>query len=333
VNQNIDKMIKNKNLQFEGNYCGNYSEFLLKVGFEEISRIGISVAHRRISHQSSGVLRHTGNTMGERVVNGVIISDAFFQGKKDARIYHDKIEEHVENLGFEERDYFLISNGNLGNNFWHLSWEHDTESRVYCLLDEPFTKRVYSCLVVPRNGNPRIQKVRFNESEDLFDLDGGDISEEVGWVNYGQQILDNGRIVGIEELIDQFYDIKHVFALRDFGETQEKDKAKMEEIYGGYPERFRQNMLKELGEIPRAEYYHNVLGVNDESLFVYHSKGRFEEIAERLSRRDVRDAIILDNGGSVGCYSSWLFPEGGWLNASSRFRPDRISYIGFELKD
>jgi len=71
----------------------------------------------------------------------------------------------------------------------------------------------------------------------------------------------------------------------------------------------------------------------DEYITIYHSIDVVENIAKKLVDKGIKDAIILDNGGSVGLYASWLNNNaGGWLNTCSYFRFERISYIGLILK-
>jgi len=342
--------MKRKRISIDLDYVGDQPEFRMEVYFDSVGRLLLSIAHRQISNRESGVLRHTGNPLGERIVNGRTLSGAFHESKKDARLYHDKIEEHIEALDFSN-DFFLIGNGNLGNNFWNVAWEQDKAPRLYCLKDEPFTTRRYSCLVVPTTGVPRIQDLKFDNLENVLDIE-RDPLEDVDWATYGQRVVEDGEVVWIGKTYEQFYDVKHVLPLKDHGPTKEQDIEKMKKLYEGYPEDYNGNVAQEMfniGErlsitpqgifrdgksrIPLAEYYHNVLGVNDEKMFVWQATGTPEEIGQRMANKGAKDAIILDNGGSVGFYASWLFPEGGWLNASNYFRSDRISWIGVELKD
>jgi hypothetical protein len=300
----------------------------------------ISIAHRRISNRQSGVLRHGGEPRGIKIINGeeILAFSKDERDRNDARIYHDSIPEHIRNLGLDKNKNFILdSNGNLGNNFWNVSWEYDKGKRLYCLKDEPFLSRPYTCFIVPKGGEPRIQRVAFNELEDLIDEDGKNISDEVKWCNYGQQIVKDGKVVPVEDIIEEFYDVRHIFDLRDWADKNDsegeprmkRDLETMKEIYKGYPDKFKDNMLRQLGKLERGRHYHNVLGIDDEGIVIYHSKGKIEDIAERLAKKGVRDAIILDNGGSVGLYASWL---DGFLNKCSYFRPERISYIAFVLK-
>ena len=92
-------------------------------------------------------------------------------------------------------------------------------------------------------------------------------------------------------------------------------------------------MIEELkGGRDRSRYYHSTLGISEEGVVLYHYYDKIEEIAKRLVDKGVKDSIILDQGGSVGAYASWVHPNGGYISSSSYFRPNRISTIAFVLK-
>lgn len=325
--------MKQKNINYESNFYGKQPEFYMHIGFDAIEDIKLSIAHRKPSNKSSGVLRHTGNSQGVRLINGESF-DAFGRDKKDARIYHDSYNEHIQSLGLLGKglDFILFGNGNLGNNFWHLAWQHDEDKRVYCLAEEPFTERTYSCFIVPKRGNSIIRNIRFNEHEYILNDSGQNISDDTAWCNYGQQIVIDGKPIPLEEIIEQFYDVKHIFDLIDYGKRAEKDVKIMNEVYHNYPKDFKSNMINKLvSGYPRAKYYHSTLGVDESGIVLYCHEDTIEGLSKRLVDRGVKDSIILDQGGSVGLWTSWLHPNGGFLNASSYFRPERISTIAIVL--
>jgi len=336
--------MKEKNLIYSKDFSGKESDFFLRCGFDAISDYLLSITYRRLSNRSSGVRRTPEHPEGFRVIGEVELADPFKgDNKENARIYHEGIDWHIKHLKIDGKDFFIVSNGNLGNNFWNLAWGRDQDSHIYCLKGEPFLERAYSCFLVPQSGKPRIQKVRFNGLEQVLDENGRNISEEVNWCNYGQQILREGNVVPIEEIIEEFYDVRHVLDLRDYAKKGDPDGEKrMQEdmevirsLYLEYPEKFREKMIAGLkAGRKRGEHYHNVLGIVEKGIVVYQSKGVVEDIAKRLADKGTKDAIILDNGGSVGTYASWENDnKGGWLNKCSYFRPERISYIAFVLKD
>lgn len=311
---------------------GDEPEFFMEIDRHSLDNILLSIAHRRLSNRGSGLVRNTGNPSGVRTVQGITFTGVYGADKADARIYHDSYVEHAESLGLIDKfgkpakDFVIIGNGNLGNNPWNVAWQND---KIYCLKDEPLDSRFYSCFVRHKNGDVGIENLKFYDWK-IFCRD-EDISESVAWANYGQGIVRNGKTVPIEEIVDQFYDIRHIFDWLDYGPNKEANLAKLNDFYGSG--NFKEKALLELRKgTPRSQFAHSVLGIKDGNIVVAHYYGTIEKIAERLASKGVRDAIILDNGGSVGAYASWLYPNGGFLNTSSYFRDDRISTIAFVFK-
>lgn len=324
--------MKNRNLLYNLDYQGKESSLFMQAGFDEIEKNLLSISYRRFSNRESGVVRTSDCPEGYRKIRGLELKDAFSENKEDARLYHRDVRWHINHLKIDnKKDFFLVSNGNLGNNFWNISWEYKENPRLYCLYGEDFIKRTYSCFVVPKKGTPKIQNVRFNGLEDVLDEYGNNICNEVEWCNYGQRIIRDNKVIPIEEIIEEFCDVRHIFDLDD---RKEEDKRILGEFYVDYPQKYKEKMLRELKQgRKRGEHYHNVLGLMDGGIAICHSKDIVENIAKKLVDKRIKDAIILDNGGSVGLYASWLNDNnGGWLNTCSYFRPERISYVGFVLK-
>src|SRR3989344_3476162 len=291
--------MRNRKLSYSLDYRGKENSFLIQIGFDEIEKTILSISYRRLSNRESGVVRTFDCPEGYRKISGVELKGAFSENKEDARLYHRDINWHISHLKLDnKKDFFLVSNGNLGNNFWNLSWESDKNPKLYCLEGEDFTKRAYSCIVIPKKGNPKIQNNRFNKLEEIFDEGKNNICDEVQWCNYGQRIIREDKIVPIEEIIEEFCDVRHIFDLDD---RKEEDKRILGEFYVDYPQKYKEKMLRGLkAGRKRGEHYHNILGIMDESIAIYHSKDVIENIAKKLVDKGIRDAIILDNGGSVG---------------------------------
>jgi hypothetical protein len=321
--------MKNKNPKYSVDMNQSEPDFFMEIGFDSLKECLLSISHRQLSNRGSGLVRHTGNPNGARTVNGIRLDGVYGQNKRDARIYHATYDEHIEMLGLggKEKKFVMLGNGNLGNNFWHVAWQKDEDKKLYCLEYEPFSKREYSCFIVPVREKPLIDNLRFDKKEKpIFPW----LNEGIKWCISGQQILHDNEPVPVEDIVEQFYDARHIFALKDWGPEKEKNNKILNEIFEGYPGEFRENMRARLNsEFPRAEYYHSVLGIKAESIVLYQSHGTIENIASRLAEKRVIDAIVLDQGGSVGTYASWT---GSYINRSSYFRPERISTIAFTLK-
>lgn len=329
--------MKNKNLRIELDYNKKEPEFFMHISHESIAEVLLSIAHRRLSHQGSGVIANGGeNPIGTRVVQGISFGAYSGADKENGRVYHNSYDEHIEALGLRNKgsDFIVISNGNLGNNPWNIAWQYDQQPNLYCLSSEkePFAERVYSCFVVPKQGPSKIKDVTFDTSGAIKDADGIDLDFEVDWCSSGQQIVKDNQVVPIESMIEQFSDPRHVFELKDYGKTKEKDIAIMHQLLAGYPRGYREKMLEQLENgLTRGTHYHNLIGTTQQGIAIFESSGILEEVAQRAIGKGITDAIVLDNGGSIGVYTSWLYQNGGFINHGSYFRPQRISTIALVL--
>jgi hypothetical protein len=178
-----------------------------------------------------------------------------------------------------------------------------------------------------------IEDLRFDfQAQKIHAADGHDLSEEIEWATFGQQILRRGSLRPIEEIIEQFYDLRHVLA---FDHHKEHGSRVRNGGYRDYPAKFRENALiawRDYG-VPRARYFHNALGLSGDAVFVVQREGTVEEVAEALRAAGAEDGIILDNGGSVACWAWWLNEyRGGIVSPTIDYRPPGTSAIAFVLK-
>lgn len=172
------------------------------------------------------------------------------------------------------------------------------------------------------------------------------MTQEIEWCTYGQQILKDGKITKIEDVIHEFHDIRHVLALDPF---RDDGKKALDEIYGYSPgneespfnfDQFRRNALEKWKSgTPRSRYLHNCVGLSEEDVFILQQEGTPEELAQNLRKAGAQDAIILDNGGSVGCWAWWAYRSkddneafGGFIFTAPDYRPPATSIIAFRLR-
>lgn len=141
-----------------------------------------------------------------------------------------------------QRRLVVIGSRNVGNNHGFVAWQRDESPCVFHIKEEPFLYDYYSCLVRQNNGLV-IRDLNFKKPENgkhasCKALD-NDSAKKPIWAVFGQQILKNGKVVSIEQIIDRFYDIRHVFAYL-------KDDPIENMIYDDYPDSFCKNALKAL---------------------------------------------------------------------------------------
>jgi hypothetical protein len=113
----------------------------------------------------------------------------------------------------------FIPNGNLLWNDWFVAWK---DGKVYHRLDEPIDERVYTMLVMWKNGNISIENIRFikldrqENNYKIIQIKRGkeiDITDGVEFATYGQKILDKEKgFVSLTKIYSQFEDLRHLFS-------------------------------------------------------------------------------------------------------------------------
>jgi hypothetical protein len=119
-----------------------------------------------------------------------------------------------------------VGNGNLLSNPHFVGF---SEGTVFHLKSEAanFPSRDYSSLIVRRTdrNSVAIESIRYNQSPNgtrILTVEGKDITEEVEYATFGQQLVQSGRTIDTSKLKEmavsgQFYDLRHLFL---FGRLQ-----------------------------------------------------------------------------------------------------------------
>ena len=250
------------------------------------------------------------------------------------------IEEHLRELGVLNASgkpqcrAVAISNRNLGTNHGNIAWQRTAAPPIFRVAEDPCNYPAHSCLTAWRDGSLSIEDLRFDFGAQSVHsaADGRNLSEEIEWATFGQRVLRDGAVTPVEDIIDQFSDLRHVLA---FDHHKDHGVRVRDDCYGGYPARFRENALcawRDAG-VPRARYFHNALGISRDAIFVVQREGTVEEVAAALRAEGADDGIILDNGGSVVCWAWWLNQyRGGIVSPTVDYRPPGTSAIAFVLK-
>jgi hypothetical protein len=304
---------------------GLRNDLLLRIDRAEIESATLSVANRARLLTLPGMPRHRQPSPQEA------------EGIADAKA---PIEDHLRRLGATDdggkarQRAIAISNRNLGTNHGHVAWQRDEEPKIVRIGEDPFVGRPRSCLTVRAGGRIAIEDLAFDVREQRIHAvaTGSDVSDEIEWATYGQQILRNGSVARADRIIDEFYDLRHVLAFDHHRELGERVRR---EIYEGYPERFRERALAAWQDqgVPRARYFHGAVGLSANDVIVLQREGTIEEIGAALRDAGADDGVILDNGGSVVCWVWWANNyAGGIVSPTVDYRPPGTSAIAFVLK-
>jgi hypothetical protein len=303
---------------------GLRNDLALVIERGEIETALLNVAHRDRLLTLPGMPRHREATPAEQ------------RGIADAKIL---IADHLRAMGVVSADgrparrALAISNRNLGTNHGHVAWQRSETPSIFRLAEDPADSPSHSCLVVWRDGRISIDDLRFDVAAQRISLavNGHDVSHDVEWATYGQRVLRSGTIARAETLLDQFYDARHVLA---FDHHRAEGEAVRRALYDGYPGTFRANVRRawEAG-VPRARYFHNAVGVNQNQVVIVQREGTIEEIGAALAAAGAEDGVILDNGGSVVCWAWWANDyAGGVISPTVDYRPPGTSAIAFVLR-
>ena len=303
---------------------GLRNDLLLRINRDEIESVRLSVANRTRLMALAGIPRHRGATETEA------------RGMDAVKV---PIEDHLRRLdvigssGKVLQRAIAISNRNLGTNHGHIAWQRLEAPPIVRIGEDPCAWPSRSCFTVRRDGRLSIEDLTFDvEEQCIHDAAGADVGTEIEWATYGQQVVRRGLVARVDDIIDQFYDLRHVLA---FDHHREQGERIRQGIYDGYPERFRQQALRAWREmaVPRARYVHNAIGLSPSEVIVVQREGTIEEIGRALRDAGADDGLILDNGGSVVCWVWWANNyTGGVVSPTVDYRPPGTSAIAFVLK-
>jgi hypothetical protein len=304
---------------------GLRNDLSLRLERAEIDTARLNIANREQLMALPGMPRHRDATPNET------------KAVADCKI---AIEEHLRYLrvlnaeGKPQCRAVAIGNRNLGANHGNIAWQRTATPPIFHIAEDPCCYSAYSCLTSWRDASLSIEDLRFDFAEQRIHAaaDGRDLSDDIEWATFGQRVLRSGNLTPIEDIIDQFYDLRHVLA---FDHHKDHGVRVRNCGYRDYPTRFRENALiawRDYG-VPRARYFHNAIGFSRHAMFVVQREGTVEEIGAALRDAGADDGIVLDNGGSVVCWAWWLNQyRGGIVSPTIDYRPPGTSAIAFVLK-
>ena len=351
-------------------------DLMLKIPHEELKGCHLSFPYwEKLCDSSYGYIRHR---IGENIPPKDVGLPASHDPEEGWRKYGGALkkykpvpEKHLQELGLlndignPKKRLVLIGNRNLGNNPGFVAWHKAKQPHCFHLKGDPVREEPHSCLTCYEDGTLRIERLNFKPEADDFTpystSDDRKLTDEIRWCTFGQQVLHGGKLVPIEQIIDQFYDIRHVFwfplhPVR--GNPCPDSEEELQKLYEHYSKEqkleksgrkalntFKDRLLEELeAGRPRSRYLHNAVGIGDDTIIILQRHGTVEEIGQWLREEGAEDGLILDNGGSVFTWAWWAFKEviavgkektvrtGNVIFSAPDWRPETISLLAFVLK-
>ena len=313
-------------------------EGLVFLEHREIQATRLSVPHWDGLANGDGMVRWRGRAAFEKC------ETALKPHKKPVEV-HLRGLHLLDEQGCPTRPVLCIGNRNLGNNIGFVAWEAGPIGRLLRLQSEPLERRTYGCLCCDRDDRLSIRTLSFRKGKPRS-ARWTDLSHELKWCASGMRILEEGRIRRVPELAEDAYDIRHLLALDG---TRDADREVLQRIYGDPAgpfdfDGFKTRAIEEwrVGRA-RSRYFHNCIGVSGTGVVLLMAEGTPEQLAERLQSAGCEDALILDQGGSVGLWAWWVLraedrakdksapPRGGFLLAAPDYRPAGTSMLAFVL--
>ena len=315
---------------------GQRNDLLVTLDRNEIHAVQLHIANPDRLAELPGLTRHRDQTKEEKEAN------------KNCKVH---VNSHLDDLGLwgpnAIRPVIAVGNRNLGNNNGFVAWQAEASRQFFHITGDPLSYPSYSCLVCDKAGALSIQKLCFDVNSRRVLSGDLDLTPTIQWASYGQQVLNSGRIVDVEEIIGEFDDIRHVLAYDPKQVNPNRDDPKKwyyknypdgqsiaNAIYEGYPDAFAENARKALRDgVPRARYLQNALGLSEQNVFILQREGTVEEVGQWLCDAGADDGLIFDNGGSVFTWA-WFVnaPLGGFLFSAPDFRPNSSAVLALILK-
>jgi hypothetical protein len=350
--------------------------YSLKIPFEHIFDLNVSIANRKLVNLSSGLVRHLYDESGVICYpDGVkIIENQLITDSSKKRIYHWDYDKHLQALEIKDKNLNVLCpaylNGwrDLGQNPWHVFWENNTNGERFLKDDGTISNnpdsidrlvrikeddiygitrnnnldsgRVYTSFIVPNKGKPYIDEVRFDENQDIYSNDmNQNLSSVINWAASGKPLVKNGNPVNIEDVVEQYYDVAHVFAVSNEkieNKESRPDRLRkgdlVQKLYKNYPKDFKKNCIDVMSDgYEKGKYYFDVVGVDDSKFMILQKYGTLDDVSKSAQEIGMKDAIIVDEGGSVATWSWYHGPNGGFENCSSYLRPQAIAVLGIKL--
>lgn len=182
----------------------------LEMDFDENCFLALSV--NSVLNRSGGIKRGKESPYWVDPLTGGKFFGASEMRRLTPRV--DRLVDQYESAHLGHRVLGFVGNGNLLFNDWFVAWVQDNlypYGELFCLNGENLS-REYNCFSIYQGGNAEIEKIKF-QGTPLRPISAltGDPLNDLRYATFGQPLVNNGEIVGIEDIAHFFGDLRHLF--------------------------------------------------------------------------------------------------------------------------
>ena len=257
------------------------------------------------------------------------------------------LEKKGDTKGEKPRSLIVFGVRNTFQNLGLPGWHSEYRYPLLCRPDEPISNWVYFGLIKYSSGRIAIERIRFNVKNGkplvIVDTEAHN-TDQIEYVICGQCLTWEGVITPLSLLSAVTYDQRHCYHLLwEAWQTKRWPKfAHHTAIHTELMETFMKLLCEPLTERAAAmseiaarhaltvtdHYYHSSIGIRDNGeLVLIMMHGSLNDIGYEHHRLGSRRALLLDNGGSVGCalWSKLRWEKEKWYWSPYHWQNDRWS--------
>ncbi len=205
-------------------------------------------------------------------------------------------------------------------------YKDNKKSSLFYFEDEPINSALYTLLIAYRAG----ANVKFSIFNDIKILKDGklpdslpaEIKKNLLWWAACPPLLINGEFDILKFAILD-YDLRHIFGFNN--------RKLLRKIYESFIDwnRWKETIkeqLKKVKNFPIAS--HSILGLKEDKIYIIQIRNTIPAIANHLRKEGIKNAVLLDSGGSCALWANWVNSgKGGILNSNFNYRPFRGAVV------
>jgi len=242
---------------------------------------------------------------------------------------HFKKDFDIDDVFHAENRYLVLGVGDLTANLFRPSFDTSKKNPLFFLEDEPITQKEYYGFIVQKEKSEtkvRIEKIVF---QDGIPLENGKKIDHLKWLFCSTPLVYKENVVSVEEMVLNDYDLRHTFG-KSAKEFTDKLYFQLRASYKDFVEMVKKNESRILTTGLEVEWYHAGIGIKEDKIIVIHHIGSLKELALKFKNLGVKDAVLLDSGGSSVIWANWN--KGGTIAHHINYRPKRGAIIIIETK-